>query len=39
VALPLLIMRRLNTLWIIGAAAALSFSGSIIGVAHLPIGT
>ena len=34
VALPLLIMKRLNTLWIIGAAAALSFTGSIIGVAQ-----
>jgi len=34
VALPLLIMKRLNTLWIIGAAAALSFTGSIAGVAH-----
>lgn len=33
-ALPLLIMKRLNTLWIIGAAAALTFTGSIIGVAH-----
>jgi len=34
VALPLLIMKRVNTLWIIGAAAALSFAGSIVGVAH-----
>jgi hypothetical protein len=34
VALPLLIMKRFNTLWIIGAAAALSFTGSITGVAR-----
>ena len=34
VALPLLVLRRLNSLWIIAAAAALSFTGSIAGVAH-----
>jgi chromate transporter len=32
-ALPLLIVKRVNTLWIIGAAAALSFAGSVAGVA------
>ncbi|HEX3765217.1 MAG TPA: chromate transporter [Kofleriaceae bacterium] len=35
VALPLLIMKRVNTLWIIGAAAALSFVGAVAGVAHV----
>ena len=33
VSLPLLIIKRLNTLWIIGAAAVLTFIGSISGVA------
>jgi chromate transporter len=33
-ALPVLITRRLNTLWIIGAAAALSFTASVAGVAQ-----
>jgi chromate transporter len=35
VALPLLILKRVNTLWIIGVAAALSFVGSIAGVAQV----
>jgi chromate transporter len=35
VALPLLISKRINTLWIIGVAAALSLTGSLIGVAQL----
>jgi len=30
--LPLLIAKRINTLWIIGGAAALSFAGSMAGV-------
>ena len=33
VALPLLITKRVNTLWIIGVAAALSFTGSVTGLA------
>jgi chromate transporter len=33
-ALPLLITKRLNTLWIIGAAAALSFTASVAGGAQ-----
>lgn len=33
VALPLLLSKRVNTLWIVSGAAALSFSGSMIGVA------
>lgn len=33
-ALPLLITKRLNTLWIIGAAATLSFTASVAGVAQ-----
>lgn len=32
VALPLLLMKRINTLWIVGSAAALSFTASMIGV-------
>lgn len=32
VALPLLIAKRINTLWIIAGAAALSFTGSMLGV-------
>jgi chromate transporter len=35
VALPLLLMKRVNTLWIVGGAAALSFTASMIGVARL----
>lgn len=35
VALPLLITKRVNTLWIIGVAAALSFVGAVTGVAHV----
>lgn len=35
VALPLLIMKRVNTLWIIGVAAALSFVGAVTGVGHV----
>jgi chromate transporter len=34
VALPLLLQKRINTLWIIAGAAALSFVGSMIGVAE-----
>lgn len=41
VALPLLVTKRVNTLWIIGVAAALSFTGSFVGVTqtrhHKPI--
>jgi chromate transporter len=35
VALPLLVTRRVNTLWIIGVAAALSFTGSLVGVTQM----
>jgi chromate transporter len=35
VALPLLLLKRINTLWIVGGAAVLSFTGSMIGVAQL----
>lgn len=35
VALPLLITKRVNTLWIIGVAAALSFIGGVTGVTHV----
>ena len=35
VALPLLLMKRINTVWIIIGAAALSFTGSMIGLAHV----
>ncbi len=35
VALPLLLAKRINTVWIIATAAALSFTGSVIGVAQL----
>lgn len=35
VSLPLLITKRVNTLWIIGIAAALSFVSSVIGVGQL----
>ena len=35
VALPLLLLKRINTLWIVAGAAALSFTGSMIGVAQL----
>jgi chromate transporter len=35
VALPLLLWRRINTLWIIVGAAVLSLTGSMIGVAQL----
>jgi chromate transporter len=34
-ALPLLVTKRLNTLWIVGGAAAVSFVASMIGVANL----
>lgn len=34
-ALPLLITKRVNTLWIIGVAAALSFMGAVTGMAHV----
>ena len=33
VSLPLLVTKRINTLWIIGIAAALSFAGSVAAVA------
>jgi len=33
VALPLLLAKRVNTLWIIAGAAVLSFTGSMLGVA------
>jgi chromate transporter len=36
VALPLLLAKRINTLWIVAGAAVLSFTGSMIGVAQLP---
>jgi chromate transporter len=39
VALPLLLAKRINTLWIISGAALLSFTGSMLGVAtvsHAP---
>ena len=39
VALPLLIVRRINTLWIVTGAAVLSFTGSMVGVAQLPPST
>lgn len=35
VALPLLVAKRINTLWIIGVAAALSFAGSFMGITQL----
>ncbi len=35
VALPLLLTRKVNTLWIVAAAAALSFTGAMIGVAQI----
>lgn len=35
VALPLLIAKRINTLWIVGGAAAISFAGALINVAQL----
>jgi chromate transporter len=35
VALPLLISKRINTVWIIAGAAALSLTGSVIGIAQL----
>jgi chromate transporter len=35
VSLPLLITKRINTLWIIAIAAALSFVGSVTGVAQV----
>lgn len=35
VALPLLTMKRVNTVWIIGVAAALSLVGAVTGVAHV----
>jgi chromate transporter len=35
VALPLLVMKRVNTLWIIGVAAALSFSGALVGITQM----
>jgi chromate transporter len=35
VALPLLVTKRVNSLWIIGVAAALSFTGSFIGVTQM----
>jgi hypothetical protein len=41
-ALPLLIAKRINTLWIVAGAAALSFTCSMIGVAqvrHAPAAT
>src|ERR1043166_3402071 len=35
IAVLLLILKRVNTVWIIGAAAALSFAGSVTGGARL----
>lgn len=35
VALPLLLWKRVNTLWIVAGAAALSFTGSMVGLASL----
>jgi chromate transporter len=35
VALPLLLIKRINTVWIIMGAAALSFTGSMIGLSHI----
>jgi len=35
VALPLLLWKRINTVWIIAAAAALSFTASMVGVASV----
>ena len=35
VALPLLLSKRVNTLWIVAAAAALSFTAAMIGVAQI----
>lgn len=35
IALPLLLLKRINTVWIVAGAAALSFTGSMIGVAQL----
>jgi len=39
VALPLLIVKRVNTLWIVTGAALLSFTGAMVGVAQLPPAT
>ena len=36
VALPLLLTKRVNTLWIVAGAAVLSFTGSMIDVAQIP---
>jgi chromate transporter len=36
-ALPLLISKRINTVWIVAGAAALSFTGSMIGIARLDL--
>ena len=38
-ALPLLLTKRINALWIVAGAAALSFTGAMIGVAKLPAPT
>jgi chromate transporter len=35
VALPLLVAKRINTLWIVAGAAAISFGGALINVAQL----
>ena len=38
-ALPLLLTKRINTVWIVAGAAALSFAGAMVGVTQLPAPT
>ena len=38
-ALPLLLTKRINALWIVAGAAALSFTGAMVGVSQLPTPT